>query len=784
MSTGNSRRRRSDLALSLRLPPGQAARLYRDMLQGNTLKRVGLCFLAALVMWAAMGSWKPPFRFHLGDTPTRGIVVRVPFSVEDPEATSKRKRMARSQTLCVYQHDKQPLVQRREALKNTTFKIINAPAYDKLGDDDRAAWNEFLAGLAPDVVQNAQQLFNDFRTALAGDTDLKKLEKAVQTAFADFERDGLLDGLTHGIEDGNQIAILVHDVGNQAVTHRVEVADVRLAQASSGLQQRLAREFAAVGLPEAQLDALSRLITSWFQTAKLPSTLALNESATNIARQEAETKVPPAMREYHPDDLLVSAGRPLLATDVILLREEYDAVRLAMGWTECLLHSSASFGMYIALYVLCGAYLFVHYPRLLSDTRRLRTLLGSVVVTVTLCAFDAKYEWRATIIPLMLFGATVAVAYRRELALLLTAAVALVITLSLGQGLAEFVILVATAATAVLLLGRVRSRTKLIYVGLAAGVVATLTTLGVGTLVGQTFGWSGIGQSPLNELDEWIQQSFVLRLLFGALWYGVCAVLAGLLMTGLLPFIEKLFDVQTDISLLEFGDAAHPLLQELVRRAPGTYNHSITVASLAEAAAESIQANGLLARVGAYFHDIGKVFKPDYFAENQGSHGNRHDSLVPAMSTLVIIAHVKDGADLARQHGLPQSIIDFIEQHHGTTLVEYFFRQAAKQQEENPNGARLDETSFRYPGPKPQTKEAAVLMLADTVESASRSLVDPAPSRIEHLVHDLALKRLLDGQFDDCGLTLQELRAIEDSLVKSLIAVYHARIKYPDQQTA
>jgi putative nucleotidyltransferase with HDIG domain len=281
-----------------------------------------------------------------------------------------------------------------------------------------------------------------------------------------------------------------------------------------------------------------------------------------------------------------------------------------------------------------------------------------------------------------------------------------------------------------------------------------------------------------------IQESFVLRLFFGALWYGMCAVLAGLLMTGLLPFIEKLFDVQTDISLLELGDAAHPLLQELVRRAPGTYNHSITVASLAEAAAEAIGGNGLLARVGAYFHDIGKVFKPDYFAENQGNNGNRHDSLVPAMSTLVIIAHVKDGADLARQHGLPQTIIDFVEQHHGTTLVEYFYHQATKQQQESPDAVQVDETSFRYPGPKPQSKEAAVLMMADAAESASRTLVDPAPSRIEHLVHDIASKRLLDGQFDDCALTLQELSTIEDSLVKSLIAVYHGRVKYPNQQTA
>ena len=173
------------------------------------------------------------------------------------------------------------------------------------------------------------------------------------------------------------------------------------------------------------------------------------------------------------------------------------------------------------------------------------------------------------------------------------------------------------------------------------------------------------------------------------------------------------------------------------------------------------------------------------FDENGNQNdGNRHEALLPAMSTLVIIAHVKDGADLARQHHLPQSIIDFILQHHGTTLVEYFYDQANKQSEQDPDAAEVDEGSYRYPGPKPRTKEAAVLMLADAVESASRTLQDPAPARIESLVHDIAIKRLMDGQFDQCGLTLKELRQIEDSLVKSITAMYHGRIKYPDQQTA
>ncbi|MEX2188052.1 MAG: HDIG domain-containing metalloprotein, partial [Pirellulales bacterium] len=380
-----------------------------------------------------------------------------------------------------------------------------------------------------------------------------------------------------------------------------------------------------------------------------------------------------------------------------------------------------------------------------------------------LLSYGVASEFRAEVIPLMLFGMTVAVAYQQDLAMLISAAVALVVVFLAGFGITSFVVLTATVSVAVLLLGRIRSRRKLIYVGLTAGIASALTSLGVNTLAGPT---------PTEPI------------LVASLWCGLWGLVAAFLMTGLLPFIENLFGVQTDLSLIELGDVAHPLLQELVRRAPGTYNHSIMVASIAEAAAEAIGAHGLLVRVGAYFHDIGKMLKPGYFVENQGQNGNRHDDLVPAMSTLIIIAHVKDGADLARQHHLPQQIIDFIQQHHGTTLVEYFYGRASAEQRATDPDRPVDESSFRYPGPKPQTKEAAVLMLSDAVESASRSLVEPAPARIESLVHDIAMKRLLDGQFNACGLTLHELHTIEESLIKSLIAVYHGRVKYPGQRTA
>ncbi len=263
---------------------------------------------------------------------------------------------------------------------------------------------------------------------------------------------------------------------------------------------------------------------------------------------------------------------------------------------------------------------------------------------------------------------------------MLGALVALVFTVSHGYGVDEFVVLTATSFVASLLCGRIRSRTRLVYIGLIAAAVAFPTTIGVGTMVGQPLG-SG--------------------LFLDGLWFAGGALLAGLFMTALLPFLEQWFKIQTDISLLELGDANHPLLKQLVQRAPGTYNHSINVASIAEAAAESIGANGLLCRVGAYFHDIGKMRKPEYFVENQESGQNKHDDLVPTMSTLVIIAHVKEGAEMARRNHLPQPIIDIIEQHHGTTLVEYFYKQATrKKRSDRGDSTAIVEADFRYPGPQ------------------------------------------------------------------------------------
>jgi cyclic-di-AMP phosphodiesterase PgpH len=271
-------------------------------------------------------------------------------------------------------------------------------------------------------------------------------------------------------------------------------------------------------------------------------------------------------------------------------------------------------------------------------------------------------------------------------------------------------------------------------------------------------------------------------------------LVTAMLVGGALPILEQIFQITTDISWLEASDLNHPLLRRMTIEAPGTYHHSLVVANLAEAAAEAIGANATLCRVCSYFHDVGKLVKPEYFTENMNFERNPHDDLAPTMSALIILAHVKEGVDLALKSKLNQHIIDIIQEHHGTSLVYYFYQRAIQQQEDARAGGKImkireedipevREESFRYSGPKPQTKESAIISLADIVESASRSLEKPTPQKVEQLVSELIEERIADGQLDECDLTLGEIKIIAARFRFTLMTMLHTRIAYPKQET-
>ncbi len=258
---------------------------------------------------------------------------------------------------------------------------------------------------------------------------------------------------------------------------------------------------------------------------------------------------------------------------------------------------------------------------------------------------------------------------------------------------------------------------------------------------------------------------------------AISGVMVAAVVSFILPVIEYIFGITTDISLIELLDLEQPLMRNLMIAAPGTYYHSVIVGSLAEAAAEAVGANPLLSKVTAYYHDIGKMKMPDYFVENQKSTVSKHDKLTPHMSSMIIISHVKEGIELAKQHKLPKSVIDIIQQHHGTSLIAFFYQRALEQQTSD---GIPSQANYRYPGPKPQTRVAALVMMADAVEAASHALTDPTPARIVALVEKIINNIFLDGQIDECELTLKDISEIKKRFTYILTSIFHRRIAYPE----
>ena len=746
--------------------------------------RIGLCTFATIMLLLVMNGWNPPFQYRLREAPHRNLHAHTEFQFEDLRATDDEQKRVLRNFRNYYENDTQLLDQLRSALTNDIFLIVEknyeeakpTKVWDKfyLPNNDKPSAENQLPESPP------EETFTRFIEAISADEKLTKLRSAVKKAFIDIDENGLLKGLEHGVDKGNLDEIEIFNKGNfEGGSRVVKVSQVRIAEIADTLRERLIEEISNESETITDPKFVAQRLFEWLRP-QLPETLSWDKTRSVQGAEAAAREVATQMKIFaHGDPLesdrnaidsdsrVIRANVPLNEDDIKILRAEHNTQVAESTVSEKLLRSIFFFGLYAGTFLLISQYLFFRDLELLNDFRQFSILLGLIFTTLTIAwVVTIHTEWRAEIIPITMFSITIAIAYHIELALLLGALVSLAFTISHGFGMSEFVILAAASSSSALMCRKIRSRTKLVSVGLIVAVIVLPTSLGVDYMLGQPFGWA---------------------VTKNALWFAGGAAVAGLLMTGVLPFLERIFDIQTDISLLELSDANHPLLKELVQRAPGTYNHSINVASMSEAAAEAIGANGLLCRVAAYFHDVGKLRKPEYFIENQAGGANKHDDLAPTMSTLVIIAHVKDGTEIARKHRLPRRITDLIEQHHGTTLVEYFYRRAEQQmleKNENPDqDAALDEGDFRYPGPKPQTPEAAVMMLADTVESASRALRDPAPARIEGLVKTVAKKKMDDGQFDECQITIEQLNSIAESLIKSLNAMYHARVKYPEKQT-
>ncbi|MCI0364856.1 MAG: HDIG domain-containing protein [Phycisphaerales bacterium] len=488
------------------------------------------------------------------------------------------------------------------------------------------------------------------------------------------------------------------------------------------------------------------------ETTKLAESAALAEQPVKITHQAGEVL-------YRKGDRL----SPEQYSEVLTEAKHY---RASLGhelerWQQ----RAGIIGLLAIITLFIGSFAATAYPLITQSPLRIgamcilmATLLGAAVL---ITAYAPIFLLPSAVGATLFVAVIMLVAYDQRLALLLGGIQCMLVTLALEQSIGFFVLLLAGCATAVAQLREVRHRNSLIRAATGTAAVLAFGTLMLGLL-----------ETPMVA-GAW-PQIIVMALSAGLTSYGV-----GFLVLGILPSIERIFDITTGMTLAELRDPKRPLLRQLQQRAPGTYTHSIQVANIAEAAAEAVGADSLLVYVGALYHDVGKINKPEYFVENQAGGYNRHDKLSPAMSLLVIIGHVKNGIELARECGVPKQIQHFIESHHGTTLVEYFYHAAKAKAERTDQGLSVSEVEYRYPGPKPQTKEAAILMLSDAVESATRAIDEPTPSRIDSLVRKLSARRLEDGQFDECNLTFRELNLIEDAIINRLLTIHHSRISYP-----
>lgn len=371
--------------------------------------------------------------------------------------------------------------------------------------------------------------------------------------------------------------------------------------------------------------------------------------------------------------------------------------------------------------------------------------------------FVINHGWSKFYIPFCAIPILTTLLFNRlELSLLMTLAISIVTASITGNHLHLGVLFFVSGLISSILVLNARRRMTIIRAGFLAGILQAMLLFFIDIF--------------------WVVPKEVYYFSYATLFFNGLA--SSIIAIGVLPLFEYLFNTITNISLLELADFNHPLLQRMILEAPGTYHHSLIVGNLSEAACGAIGANALLARIGAYYHDIGKLEKPEYFSENQNIFASKHDTLTPSMSKLVITSHTKDGVELAKKYKLNQSIINFIRQHHGKSLVYFFYRRALESLEEDQD---IKEEGFRYPGPKPDSKETAVVMLADSVEAATRALKEPSPSKISEVVHKIINNKFIDGQLDECELTLKDLEKIAAVFIRLLGGIYHSRINYPEK---
>jgi putative nucleotidyltransferase with HDIG domain len=538
-----------------------------------------------------------------------------------------------------------------------------------------------------------------------------------------------------------------------------EVMDAGVRQQNNGMQSAFQRVTDSLIL--SSLDSNMRMVSREMARASIVPNFVFNQEETDRLRQEAREKA---------TNVVVREGEVLVTEGEVVSTETYRKLHL-VG----LLSESANMRPYLGLGLLIVLLLgllssYFSFSGLTIATSNTKLLmyvmifiLNAAVMKVISVGQTLDFVGIGFVAPVAFSSMLMTMLLHQRIAIFssfifgIIAAVILSGDSSTHMDFTYGLVTMFSSATGAFFLGKASRKTKILQAGF---VVSFITVIAIFTM-------TMLKDIPIG----WFELSKLLL-------YGMSSgLIASVLTIGLMPFFEAAFNILSPMKLIELSNPNQPLLRKVLIEAPGTYHHSVMVANLAEAATEAVGGNGLLARVGAYYHDVGKTKRPHFFIENQMNMGNPHDKIAPQLSKTIITAHARDGAQMLKEYGLPKAIQDIAEQHHGTTLLKYFYHKAKQESE-----SEIAESDFRYPGPKAQFKVAAIVGIADCVEAAVRSLSKPSPERIENMVRNIIRDRLDDGQFNECDLTLKELDQVAKAICETLHGIFHSRIEYPEDK--
>ncbi|MHC1746445.1 MAG: HD family phosphohydrolase [Negativicutes bacterium] len=507
------------------------------------------------------------------------------------------------------------------------------------------------------------------------------------------------------------------------------------------------RKKIVIDVEEMGLGKHGEAVVAGIAQAMLQPNFILNVRETDKRKQIALASVEPVRETVKKGQVLVLRG-DIVTDEQIQVMEE-------LGLHKGSINSLRIFGLSIFIVlvmVMLLGYLYKFYRWLLDNEKQIM-LLG-LIILVSLFLGKLAHSYSDFAAPMAVGALLTAILIDKRIGIGVGITLTLFFAVMIENGLRPVIVLLAGSVFGVFSVSKMTHGYSLTKTGVWISVVNFITIVATGL----------------------IEQGNITQVLTDGVIGALNGIAVAVLTIGMLPYLENTFNITTSIKLLELTKPNHPLLQRLLLDAPGTYHHSVFVGNLAETAADYVGANPIVVRVGAFYHDIGKIKRPYFFIENQVDAENPHDKISPSLSTLIVTSHLKDGVDLCRDYKLPQVILDVVQQHHGTTLVSYFYKRAT----ENEHGECVIEADFRYEGPRPQSKEAALVMLADSCEAAVRSISRPNANRIEATVRKIIRERLHDGQLDECDLTLRDLTVIGDVFIRILSGMFHPRIEYPE----